>query len=127
MRPRIQAKRVDRLQPDGKQGARDGKQGGESLPDAIRNAVRLAQRELGGKALGDYFPGPTGRPASKATISRWISEPYRFPAVHLPALASFDPRVFPAVVHALATPSLSPDFEANAQVRRAGERGGEAF
>ncbi len=73
----------------GKQQRRSGVY--PTLGQAISDALARLQAELGGKCLAEYFDGREGEAVAKSTVSRWIGEPRRFPAVFLPTLLELDP------------------------------------
>lgn len=75
---------------------------------AISASLRRLQAEYGGKSLVDHFDGRDGEEVAQSTISRWISEPRRFPAVFLPTLVELDP-VFRGEVFQILTASLATD------------------
>ena len=99
-----------------------------SFPQSISQALRRLQQELGGKNLASHFDGRDGREVAESTLSRWISEPTRFPAHILPVLVEMDgpfrAQVFALLTARLAVPEelmrrLSP--EAAEQVARVTE------
>ena len=57
----------------------------------VSEALIRQQARLGGKNLAEYFDGREGQAVAKSTISRWISEPRRFPHVFALTLAELDP------------------------------------
>ena len=73
-----------------------------SFPQAIAEAISRLQHERGAKDLAQYFDGREGRQVAVSTISRWISEPHRFPAVFLPVLVELDPELRAFVFQHLA-------------------------
>lgn len=56
-----------------------------TFPQAIARALDELRSEAGRKALAPLFDGRDGREVAETTVSRWISEPTRFPAHCLPA------------------------------------------
>lgn len=75
---------------------------------AVSASLRRLQAEHGGKSLVDHFDGREGEEVAQSTLSRWISEPRRFPAVFLPTLVELDP-LFRAQAFRLLTASLATD------------------
>lgn len=65
--------------------------GGLALPCAISRALAELRDEAGRKAIAPYFDGRDGREVAETTVSRWITEPFRFPAHCLPVLVSLHP------------------------------------
>lgn len=74
-----------------------------SLPDAIRRALgeliegaNRGKRDeipaLGEKALASHFDGKDSREVAGSTVSRWRTEPTRFPAHCLPTLIALHPQ-----------------------------------
>lgn len=79
-----------------------------SLAQAISASVKRLQIEHQGKGLAPYFDGREGKPVAESTVSRWISEPDRFPAIFLPTLVELDPALRATVLRTL-TASLATD------------------
>lgn len=73
---------------------------------AIAESLARLQSAHGGKALAAHFDGREGREVACSTVSRWISEPTRFPAVFVPVLAELDPAFRAYVVRSLFTSEL---------------------
>jgi hypothetical protein len=91
---------------------------------AIAAALKDLQRDLTGKNLSDYFDGREGKSVAESTISKWIAEPHRFPAVMLPVLATLHPgfrsQLFQLLGAAFSVPAeiareLSPEASAEYQ------------
>lgn len=59
-----------------------------TFPQAISRALDELRVEAGRKAIAPYFDGRDGREVAETTVSRWITEPHRFPAHCLPVLVS---------------------------------------
>lgn len=62
-----------------------------SMAQAVSASLAWLQGEHYGKSLATYFDGRDGKEVAESTLSRWISEPSRFPAVFVPVLAELDP------------------------------------
>jgi hypothetical protein len=77
-----------------------------TLSQSITASLRRLQGDLGGKTLAGHFDGRDGAEVAESTISRWISEPRRFPAIFLPALVEMD-ATFRGEVLRLLTASLA--------------------
>jgi len=77
-----------------------------SMAQAIAESLARLQRSLGGKSLVSYFDGREGAEVAQSTLSRWISEPRRFPAVFVGVLAELDPAFRAYLVGALFVSDL---------------------
>jgi len=79
-----------------------------SLAQAIASALKRLQVERGGKNLAGSFDGREGKEVAESTVSRWIGEPARFPAVFLPVLVELDEAFRVHVFQILAQRMTSP-------------------
>jgi len=59
-----------------------------TFPQAISRALSELKGENGRKAIAPYFDGRDKREVAETTVSRWITEPTRFPAHCLPVLVA---------------------------------------
>lgn len=78
-----------------------------SLGQALSESLRGLQARLGGKTLASYFDGRGGKEVAISTVSRWISDPTRFPLVFGPVLAELDPTFRTRAIKALFASELS--------------------
>lgn len=76
---------------------------------ALTESLERLQAAYGGKNLAEYFDGRDGESVAKSTVSRWIAEPRRFPAVFLPVLCELDPTFRSHVFQHLAARIAAPD------------------
>ena len=85
-----------------------------SLPEAISRGLHElvhgdGKREpLGEKTVAGHFDGKDGREVAGSTVSRWITEPTRFPAHCLPTLAALHAEFRGYVFGYLAVRLVSP-------------------
>lgn len=79
------------------------------IGQALSASLARLQAEFGGKNLAEYFDGREGESVAVSTISRWIGEPRRFPAVFLPTLVELDPEFRADVLRLLLGRLLSQD------------------
>lgn len=80
-----------------------------TFAQAITESLARLQRMHGGKEIAAWFDGRDGAEVATSTVSRWISEPRRFPALFLPVLverdALFRAYVFEHLVARISAPS----------------------
>ena len=94
-----------------------------TLAQLLSESIGRLQHELGGKVLAGYFDGREGAEVAESTISRWKSEPRRFPAIFLPTLLELDPvfrrEVLRLLMARLVAPAELLDFVAEKDPRAA--------
>lgn len=79
-----------------------------SFPLAISRALTELRDQDGRKALAPNFDGRDGREVAETTVSRWITEPHRFPAHCLPVLVALHPAFRQFLFEHLAARMVAP-------------------
>lgn len=98
--------------------------GERDLGQAISASLeRLMVRFDGLKNLVEYFDGREGKAVAKSTVSQWMSDPGRFPAVFVPTLVELDPVFRSQVLRLLVARSVSQDDVVRAAAARSPEAG----
>lgn len=80
-----------------------------TFPQSISSALRRLQVERGGKDLASCFDGREGKEVAESTLSRWIADPSRFPAILLPVLVELDGPFRSLIFGMLAARSATPE------------------
>lgn len=75
---------------------------------AIADALRRIQRAKGGASAAALFDGREGKEVAESTLSRWIGDPSRFPAVFLPVLVEYDTEFRAYVFQHIAARMIQP-------------------
>lgn len=66
--------------------------GSLTFGEAISGAVKRLRDEHGGlKVVAGFFDGRAGKEVAESTVSRWTTEPDRFPALLIPILVEISP------------------------------------
>lgn len=79
-----------------------------TFPQAISRALDELRANDSRKALAPLFDGRDGREVGETTVSRWVTEPTRFPAHCLPVLVARHPQFRQFLFEHLAARMVTP-------------------
>lgn len=80
-----------------------------TLGSCIAASLTRLRAERGGKSLAACFDGREGKEVAESTVSRWIADPGRFPAVFIPVLVEIDAPFRGQIFGMLAARAATPE------------------